>query len=429
MHMAKDIDLLTAAKVKALKAPGDYRDGRGLYLQVSNATSKSWLFKFSLDKKAREMGLGSAFDFTLAEARDMRDRYRKLAKLGIDPIDHRRAEAAARAAENAKVITFRQAAERFIVANRSEWKNVKHAAQWTSTLETYVFPIVGNLPIQAVDTPLVSKILEPIWSTKPETARRVRGRIEQVLAASKARGEYKGDNPATWKGHLEAVLPKRAKTGKGKKKRHASLPYAQLPAFMTEIVKREGIASDCLIFQIVTAVRPINARMAKWSDIDLQKATWSIVDDDMKMPEPHIVPLSPAALAVLARMAEIRSGEFVFFGAQSLPLSDAATTALLKRMHKAQPWTDPRQNNRRIVPHGFRSTFRDWAAERGYHDAVAEAALAHAVSDEVVAAYKRTTFFELRKTLMNDWAAYATSNPTARTADVIAFASHAAVQT
>ena len=419
------IDQLTTARVKALKAPGDYLDGRGLYLQIRSATSKSWLLKYSITKRAREMGLGSAFDFTLAEARDMRDRYRKLAKTGIDPIDHRKAEAAARAAANAKVITFRQAAERFIVANRSEWKNTKHAKQWTATFETYVFPIIGDLPIQSVDTPLVSKILEPIWSTLPETARRVRGRIEQVIAAAKARGEFMGDNPATWKGHLESVLPRRAKTGKGKKKRQPALPHAQLPAFMAALAEREGIASDCLTFQILTAVRPGNACEAKWSEIDLQKATWSIADDDMKTNEPHIVPLNAAALAVLARMEKIRSGEFVFFGAQSKrPLSDGAVLALIKRMHKAQPWTDPRQSNARIVSHGFRSTFRDWAAERGYQDAVAEAALAHTVSDGVIAAYKRTTFVELRKQLMDDWATYAISDPS-RSADVIKLTAHA----
>lgn len=420
------VDLLSATKVKSLKAPGDYLDGRGLYLQVRSETSKSWLLKYSLDKRAREMGLGPAADIPLATARELRNHYRELLKQGIDPVDQRKAEAAARAAEKAKAVTFRQAAERFIISNRSEWKNAKHAAQWTATLETYVFPIVGNLPVQSVDTPLVSKILEPIWATLPETARRVRGRIEQVIAAAKARGEYKGSNPATWKGHLEAVLPKRAKTGKGKKKPQPALPYNQLPAFMIELDARVGIASDCLQFQILTAARPGNALEAKWSDIDLQKATWSIADDDMKMDEPHIVPLSPAALAVLARMEKIRSGEFVFFGARSsVPLSDGTVTALIKRMHKVHPWTDPRQNNRRIVPHGFRSTFRDWAAERGYADPVAEAALAHKVSDDVIAAYKRTTFVELRKQLMNDWAVYATSDP-ARSASVTDLSAHRA---
>jgi hypothetical protein len=208
--MAK-IDLLSATKVKSFKKPGDYLDGRGLYLKVRNQSSKSWILKYSMQKRAREMGLGSAFDFDLADARDMRDRYRKLVKFGVDPIEHRKTETAERAAEKAKAVTFKDAATRYIAANRSGWTNIKHASQWEATLKAYAYPTIGALPVQAIDTALLMKVLEPIWSTMPETASRVRGRIESVIAAAKARGEFKGANPATWKGHLDKLLPKTSK--------------------------------------------------------------------------------------------------------------------------------------------------------------------------------------------------------------------------
>jgi integrase len=407
--MAK-IDLLSAAKVKALKAPGDYLDGRGLYLQVRSESSKSWLLKYSMDKRAREMGLGSAFDFTLADARERRDTLRKLIKLGTDPIEQRRADEAARALERAKSITFKEAAARYIAANRSGWKNIKHAAQWEATLETYAYAVIGSLPVQSIDTALVMKILDPIWSTKSETASRVRGRIEAVIDTAKARGEYIGENPARWKGHLETLLPKRSKVSKVKN--HPALPYADLPAFMQELRAREGIAASALEFQILTASRPGNALGARWIEFDRNAAAvWTIAGENMKGDKEHRVPLSPAALAVLDRMKKIKNGgEFVFYSPGSgRPLSDAATGAVLDRMGRDD-----------IVPHGFRSTFRDWAAERGYPDAVAEAALAHSVSDAVIAAYKRTTFFELRKKMLDDWAAFATSDP-AHSADVLPF--------
>jgi integrase len=416
--MAK-IDLLTAAKVKALEKPDDYLDGRGLYLQVRNKTSKSWLLKYSMFKKAREMGLGSAFDFSLAEAREMRDRYRKLVKTGIDPIEHRKAEQAARLAVNAKSVTFKQAAERFIAANLAGWKNVKHADQWGATLETYAYPIIGALPVQSINTTLVLRVIEPIWATKSETASRVRGRIESIIGAAKARGEYLGENPAIWKGHLDKLLPKTSKVSR--KRKQPALPYTELPAFVQDLQARDGFAAAALEFQILTAVRPGNAVKARWTEIDRKAAEWTIAEEDMKGEKgeemEHKVPLSAAALAVLDRMEKFRSGEYIFFSGNGRPLSDAAEAALIDRMNEANAaagkpkWMDPKQK-REIVPHGFRSTFRDWAAERGYQDAVAEAALAHKVPDAVIAAYKRTTFFELRKKLMDDWATFATSDPT-----------------
>lgn len=407
--MAK-IDLLSATKVKSLKKPGDYLDGRGLYLQVRNQSSKSWILKYSMQKRAREMGLGSAFDFDLADARDMRDRYRKLVKLGVDPIEHRKTETAERTAEKAKAVTFKDAATRYIAANRSGWKNIKHALQWEATLKAYAYPTIGALPVQAIDTALLMKVLEPIWSTKPETASRVRGRIESVIAAAKARGEFKGENPATWKGHLDKLLPKTSKVRSVEN--HAALPYADLPAFVIELHKREGIAASALEFLILTAARTGEVLGATWDELDLRKSVWTIPDERMKNGREHQVPLSAPAVAVLERMSKITNGgNYVFFGQSSgRSLSNMALLVLLRRMERHD-----------ITSHGFRSTFRDWAADRGYQDAVAEAALAHTVPDAVVAAYRRTTFFELRKQMMDDWATFATSDPT-RSADVLTFA-------
>jgi integrase len=410
--MAK-IDLLSAAKVKNLKVPGDYLDGRGLYLQVRSESSKSWLLKYSMEKRAREMGLGPAADIPLATARQLRDHHRALLKQGIDPLEHKKAEKAAKATERAKAITFKEAATRYIAANRAGWKNIKHADQWDATLETYAYPTIGALPVQSIDTTLVMKVIEPIWATKSETASRVRGRIETILDAARARKEYIGENPARWKGHLDTLLPKKSKVRR--KRKQPALPYAELPAFMQDLQAREGIAAAALEFQILTAVRPGNAVKARWPEIDRKAAEWTIAEEDMKGEKgeetEHKVPLSAAALAVLDRMAKIRNGEYVFFSGSGRPLSDAAEAALIDRMNEANAaagkpkWMDPRQK-REIVPHGFRSTFRDWAAERGYADPVAEAALAHKVPDAVIAAYKRTTFFELRKKLMDDWASY-----------------------
>jgi integrase len=396
--MAK-IDLLSAAKVKNLKTPGDYLDGRGLYLQVRNESSKSWLLKFSMRKRAREMGLGSAFDFSLADARATRDKFRKLIKVGVDPIEHRRAEEAARAVDRAKALTFRQAATRYIAANRAGWSNVRHASQWEATLKAYAYPLIGDLPVQAIDTGRVMAVLDPIWSAKPVTASRVRGRIESIIGAAKARGEYIGENPARWRGHLDHLLPPPRKVRKVEN--HAALPYADLPAFMMDLRSREGIAAAAMEFLILTAARTGEVLGATWEEIDLKKSVWTIAGQRMKSGKEHQVPLSAPAVAVLGRMRNLSNGEYVFFGHSSgRPLSNMALLRVLRRMNRTE-----------VTAHGFRSTFRDWAAERGYQDPVAEAALAHSVPDAVVAAYKRTNFFELRKDMMNTWAAFASCDP------------------
>ncbi|MGX9426268.1 MULTISPECIES: tyrosine-type recombinase/integrase [Bradyrhizobium] len=413
--MARGYGKLTAKKVEQLSERGLYGDGGGLYLQVAKGGSKSWLFRFKQGGHSRWHGLGSARDVSLADARIKAADARRVRLSGGDPIEVKRAVKAAARIEAAKAITFGAAAKRFIAANRAGWRNPKHAAQWEMTLlgidpkgkptkHDYCKPI-RDLPIGAIDTALVLRIIEPIWAIKTETANRIRGRIEAVIDAAKAKGEFKGENPARWKGHLDNLLPATSKVRKVRN--HPALPYRHLPAFMSELRARDGVAAAALELQILTAVRPGNAVGAKWDHIDRQAAVWTIPATLMKSDAEHKVPLSRAALAVLDHMEALKDGsEYIFPNSKGKPLSDASTAAVIDRMNEQERrWIDSKMD-REVVPHGFRSTFRDWAAECGYDDAVAEAALAHKVSDDVIAAYKRTTFFELRKQMMTDWAEY-----------------------
>lgn len=407
--MAK-VDLLNAAKVRTLKDAGDYLDGRGLYLQVRSATSKSWLLKYSLEKRAREMGLGALEVCTLSEAREKRELYRRLLKSGVDPLEHRRAEAAAKSRLQVKTITFKEACARYIADKGSEWKSRKHSGQWDSALKIYAFPIIGDLSVRDIDDGMIVNVLRPIWSSKLETATRVRSRIKNVLDWAKVGGFREGENPARWTGHLEHLLASPEAIRKVRPvQHHPALPWSELPAFMRELRSREATAAAALEFLILTACRTSEVLGATWTEIDEGKAIWTVPPERMKSSIEHVVPLSPQAVRVLERMRAITSGAYVFAGQSgNRPLSNMALLTLLKRMQR----TD-------ITPHGFRSTFRDWAAERGYQDAVAEAALAHVVPDAVVKAYKRTTFDDLRRQLANDWAAFATSDPAAPASNVV----------
>jgi integrase len=387
-------DKLSAAKVKALKVPGDYLDGRGLFLQIRSSTSKSWLLKYSLLKRAREMGLGPAADIPLATARELRDRYCALLKQGIDPIEHRRAERAALAVDRAKSITFEQAATRYIQSNRAGWGNLRHAKQWEATLKAYAFPVLGALPIQEITTALVLRVIEPLWATKPTTASRLRGRLEAIIGAAKARGEYVGENCAVWKGHLDKLLPAPRKVRAVAN--HAAMAYSAVPSFMTELRAREGIAAAAMEFLVLTAARTGETLGAKWQEIDFKKSVWTIPHTRMKGGRPHQVPLSAPAVAVLKRMEKLRTGEIIFFGQSSgRPLGNMALLVLLRRMNTA------------VTAHGFRSSFRDWCAEQtNFPSEVAEMALAHAVGNKVEAAYRRGDLLEKRRKLMNAWADY-----------------------
>ena len=385
-------------------------DGGNLYLDCDGPNSKRWIFRYTTNGVSHDMSLGSVKDRTLAEARAKAAELRKLRVDGIDPLTHRNDRRAEKNAADAKAITFGMAAERAIAANRAGWRNVKHAGQWKSSLETHA-TILWDIPIQSIDTALVLKVLEPIWALIPETANRIRGRIESIIDASKARGEYRGENPARWRGHLDKLLPKRAKVRK--KQNQPALPYEDMPAFMRDLRASATITASALEFQVLTASRPGNALRTRWCEIDRKASVWLIAGDQMKNEQDHKVPLSDAALEVLDRMDKIRTGEFVFFGLRNgRPLSSAAQSGLIQRMNcqnekqSRKQWLDPK-SGRVIVPHGFRSTFRTWGAERtNFAREVLEKALAHTVGDETERAYDRGDMFEKRRDLMNRWAEY-----------------------
>jgi integrase len=392
--MPKKAAGLSARKVETTKTPGLFADGNGLYLQVTATGAKTWIFRYKLAGRRRDMGLGSASLVSLADARERALDAKKMVALGIDPIETKKAEAAARAVGAAKAMTFRECAEAYLELNRAGWKNEKHAAQWTATLTTYAYPSMGELPINAIDTGLVLGVLEPIWTKKTETASRVRGRIESILDYAKVRGYRTGENPARWKGHLDHILP--AKGAVAKVEHHPALPYSDMPAFWPRLQLQDGLSARALEFAILTAARTAEVLGARWDEIDMDARTWSIPAERMKAGEPHRVPLTDQALALLRKLSAIRTGEFVFEAkAKGQPLSDMAMNMVLRRMKVA------------ATPHGFRSTFRTWTAEQTrFPDAVAEAALAHTLNDKVVAAYQRGDMFDKRRELMAAWANY-----------------------
>jgi integrase len=400
---------LTALKTDKVKASGYYGDGGGLFLQVSRYGTKSWVFRFKANGRLREMGLGSLDTYSLAEARERARNCRKLRDEGKDPIEERNAARLAVKLEATKAITFEQCAERHIAAHRAGWRNGKHRDQWSSTLETYVNPIIGALPVQAIDTTLVMKAVEPIWNEKPETASRVRGRIEAILDWATARGFRAGENPARWRGHLDKLLPKKTKVRRIE--HHAALPYREIAAFVAELRSQEGIAARALEFAILTAARTGEVIGALWGELDLADRLWTIPAERMKADKEHRVPLSDAAIAILEDLQRVRQGDYVFPGGRAgRPISNMAMTMTLRRMGRGE-----------LTVHGFRSSFRDWAAERtGFPAEVAEMALAHAVSDKVEAAYRRGDLFQKRRQLMDAWARYcATPAPAGK---VVSFA-------
>lgn len=393
--MVRTINRLTALAVtKKKKKPGYYPDGAGLYLQVSPSGSKSWIFRFMLAGKAREMGLGSLLGVSLEDARAKANEARAHLAAKRDPIAVRDAEEKARRLEAARALTFDQCATAYIQAHRGGWRNAKHADQWANTLQTYASPIFGKLPVQDVDTALVMKVLEPIWGTKTETATRVRSRIELVLDWAKARKYRAGENPARWRGHLSHLLPKRSDVKAVRN--HPALPYTEAPAFLAALRVRTGVAAMALEFVILTAARVSEATHAQWSEIDLEAAVWTVPAVRMKAKREHRVPLSDAALKVLGALNR-QDGGFVFPGWRvKRPITGAACLKLLRGMGYSA-----------LTVHGFRSTFRDWCAEQtNYPGEVAEAALAHTISDKTEAAYRRGDLFAKRKSLMKDWAQF-----------------------
>lgn len=400
--MARLIEKLSPLGVSKAMKPGYYGDGAGLWLQVSSSGGKSWIFRFTLSGKQREMGLGPAHTVTLPEARKRAKECRSLLLEGKDPLEASKATKLAEALERAKMMTFDQCGAAYIAAHRGGWKNAKHASQWENTLATYASPIIGKTPVALVDTALIVKVLQPIWNTKTETATRLRGRIESILDWATTSEFRQGDNPARWRGHLENLLadPSRSK----RTVHHAALPWQEVGTFMADLRQQDGIAAKALEFAILTACRSGEVRFAVWAEIDLDAALWVIPAARMKAEREHRVPLSAAALALLASMP--RLGDRVFPGVKSgKPLSDMSLTAVLRRMGRGD-----------ITAHGFRSSFRDWCAEsvaNSFPREVCEHALAHSLPDKVEAAYRRGDLIEKRTMLMNAWADYCGTVPMA----------------
>lgn len=389
--------MLTELKIKHAKA-GYWLDGDGLYLQVSESGAKSWIYRFQLNGKRREMGLGSLADVSAREARRRAAEARGQVHNKVDPLEHRKQQAVAAFELAAQVaagaVTFKKVSLEYIEANRAGWKNVKHISQWENSLATYAYPVMGDTPVGEIDTAMVLEVVNPIWLTKTETAKRLRSRIELVLSYAKVKGYRSGENPAIWRGHLENVLPKPGKIAPHK--HHPALPYGQMREFMGKLRQHEGVSVLCLEFVILTACRSGEALKAKWSEIDEEKGVWIIPAERMKARREHRVPLSDAALAVLAKAKEICQGEYLFPGVRTgKPMSDMSLSMLVRRIQSA------------ITVHGFRSSFRDWAAEATHYPCeMAEMALAHVVGNKVEAAYRRGDMFEKRRQMMADWATW-----------------------
>lgn len=397
--MARTLNRLNDRQVKSKSlAPGLHADGGNLFLQVAPSGTRSWVFRFKRSGKARDMGLGSLASTSLAEARQKAQDARKLHQAGRDPIEEKAAVAAQEAREKAshvaRAVTFRDCAEELIASHEAGWRNAKHRQQWSNTLETYAYPILGGVPVASVDTALVLQVLQPLWSTKTETASRVRGRIERVLASAKARGLRTGENCATWRGHLDTILPPRTKVRKVK--HHAALPWKQVPAFMARLRARDGTTSRALEFTILTAVRTNETIGATFDEFDLDGRLWTIPGARMKAGLEHRIPLCDRAVAIVRDMERHRLNAFVFPGMKrDCGLSNMAMLMLLRDLHAG------------ITVHGFRSAFRDWAGETTSHPHdVCEAALAHTREGKVHGAYQRGDLLTKRRRLMLDWAAF-----------------------
>lgn len=404
--MGRPYNKLTDRTVKSLKNPGEYPDGNRLYLQVSNSGTKSWVLRYQLNGKRREMGLGSANVVSLAEARQEANRVAKLLHEKRDPIDERNTAYAAKRALEAKSKTFDECATAHIESKRSGWKSRKHAQQWESTLATYASPIIGNLPVANIDTDCILRVLEPIWNTTNETASRLRGRIEAILDWATVRGYRHEPNPARWKGHLAALLPAPAKVQKNKNQ--PSLPYTQIQAFIQTLRKREDIGRLAFEFCILTVARTNEVLGAKWEEIDDAARLWTIPKERMKAGKEHTIPLADRCMEILNEVKALSGGKgYIFPGRKTdSPLSDMVFLMLLRRMSaKGIVWLDAKGVP--ITAHGFRSTFRDWAGETtAYPRETIEHAMAHQLKDKAEAAYARGTLLEKRRLLMKDWASY-----------------------
>ncbi|MBM1558764.1 integrase arm-type DNA-binding domain-containing protein [Sulfitobacter mediterraneus] len=379
---------LSARKVETAGV-GRHGDGRGLFLFVKPTLARSWVLRYQVQGRRHDLGLGAYPDVTLAMARQRATDARRMILDGDDPIAKRR---------QAQPKNFKDAALELIESKRSGWKNAKHAAQWTSTLEAYVFPTLGPMQVTKIATADVVGALKPIWSQKPETANRVRQRIEAVLDYASALGIREGDNPARWRGHLDNLLPKPTKVRAVQ--HHPALSHADIPDFMEELSTRKGVSARALTFTILTAARSGETRGMTWAEVDLNNGVWTIPARRMKAAKEHRIPLS---LTAIAQLGERGADTDLVFGSETKagkPISDMSMTALLRRMEYDN-----------ITVHGFRSTFRDWAGETtSFPREVIEAALAHGIKNKAEAAYARGDLFDKRRTLMEAWADFTEQN-------------------
>lgn len=394
--MPRQVNRLNARAVATITECGRHADGGGLYLSISANGGRRWTFLYRWHGKPTELGFGSVRNVTLARARELARQARANLAEGVNPRDVRKQSGGA---------TFGECADQLIEAQRPSWRNAKHAAQWKMTLQNYAAPL-RRLPVDKISTDDVLSVLKPLWKQRPETASRLRGRVERVLDAARAQGLRSGENPARWRGHLDQLLAKRQRLTRG---HHAAMPYAEVPSFIARLHSREGSAALALEFAVLTAARSGEAIGARWAEVDLERGIWTIPASRMKAGREHRVPLSRAASKILTALQDNRSGDYVFPGEKlGRPLSVMALAMVLRRMEIEN-----------ATVHGFRSSFRDWAAEcTNFPNEVCEAALAHVIENKAEAAYRRGDLFEKRRKLMEAWGSCCTAS---RASKVVAF--------
>jgi integrase len=392
--MPKKVPELAPIAIKNLTRKGLHAVGgvSGLQIQINDNGAKSWILRTTIGQKRRDIGLGGYPDVTLSQAREKAREMKDLIRQGVDPVQARKDARSALIATQQKEITFEKAAKEYMAAKGAEWKNAKHCAQWESTLKTYAYPVIGRMQVKDIELSHVMKILEPIWHEKTETAKRLRGRIENVLDWSTVRKYREGENPARWKGWLDTILPKPSKVAK--KSNFTALPHCQIGQFMKDLQSREGVARFALEFLILTAARSGEIRGMVWDEIDLDAKVWTIPATRMKAGKEHKIPLCDKAVQILQSMPRHEGCDFVFPSARNGQISDMTMGAVIKRM------------DYKVTVHGFRSTFRDWAAERtNYPREIAEQALAHSIG-AVERAYRRSDLLEKRRRMMQEWERY-----------------------